>query len=204
MKIHSMTLALTAALLIYSMPQSAAGQSNCRQNHKSMLQTGVVTYRETVIDRSIEEVWAVLPEYYKWSTNHENSKRRHIAGERGKVGEIVEITLRSAKDHPIYAETVRIRSPLSINGLPKAGNMAWKVYDKDVCFSRFSDFGVWEYDGKTVFSHSVYEEISPESDESLVVHADPEVSNPNSRNEAIAALKRTIEEYIDKRERADD
>lgn len=129
-----------------------------------MLRTGVVYYGEIIIDYPFEDVWAVLPEYHKWSETHVASRRTAISGPQGEVGELVEI-VKPGADAPIYAETVRIRPPRPDTGRPRAANVVFKVYDQALSFSKFSDFGAREHAGRTILCRGLYLEISPSSDQ---------------------------------------
>lgn len=171
-------------------------------DYQAMLRMGVVSYGEAVINRPIEAVWAVLPEYHAWSSNHVACPRKTVKGERGKVGEVVEIILQAGAGTPIYAETIRMRPLQTLDGSHQAGNMVWKVHDKDVSFSRFSDFGVREYDGKTLFYWSVYEAFSPDTERTLIIGRDQAEGKPDSIAAAVAAATaKEVEHYLAKRER---
>jgi hypothetical protein len=131
---------------------------------KAMLQTGLVQYGETAIDLSIEAVWAVVPEYYKWSPYHTDATRTVIKGEPGKVGELVRIDGHVGDSKPVYAETVRIRELEMIEGLYRVAGIAWKVYDEDFfSYSLFSDLALREFNGRTLLFRALYWQYSPNS-----------------------------------------
>jgi hypothetical protein len=121
--------------------------------YKAMLEMGVVVlYGETVIDMPIEEVWAVIPEYYKWSPGHAEGTRTTLKGKPGEVGEIIKITGKQT----LYAETLRIYDLHAIEGFFRAASIAFKVYDEPFSFCIFSDMTVREFDGKTSLWHGLY------------------------------------------------
>lgn len=158
-------------------------------DHKAMLRTGVASYCEIVIDRPVESVWEALSRYYEWNQAHEMSDRTTLRGEPGQVGELVQIMLKSSPGGVLYAETVRIRPLQVIAGLYRAGNRVWKVYDEAISFSRFSDMGVKELTGRTIFQWSVYEEFPASDHKPLVVGRD-------RGNEEMVAMKQRLEDYI--------
>jgi len=161
---------------------------------KAMLQTGVACHGEILIERRIEDVWRVIPEYYKWVPEHRLGSRRTIKGEPGRVGEVVEI-LKAGAEQPVYAETIRIRPLEIIEGTYKSANIVWKVYDRDVSFSRFSDFGVREYCGKTIFCRSMFDQWIPSSEQFVRSRRDLAEGRDSLAN-AMPMLRDLIEEYL--------
>lgn len=191
------TLAFVSLLFVACTSVAKAEDANCAAGHLSMLQTGVVSLGEVVIDYPIEKVWAVLPYYYEWSIHHHNSERTAIRGERGKVGETVKVHQAGAPT-AFYVETIRIRPPKTIDGEHRAGNMAWKISDEDVCFVRFNDFSVREYNGKTIFARSVLEALAPGAPKRLIVGRDQLDGKPDSLQSQMGEVKANVESYIRK------
>lgn len=146
--------------------------------HKAMLQTGVVQYGEVLIAHPIEKVWDAMVRYHEWVPAHSMGRRVTIRGESGKVGEVVEVLKAGAADS-VFVETVRIRPPQAVAGSRRTGNIVWKVYDAEVTFSRFSDFGVWEEAGQSVFCRSVYTELPATSEELDRIRRDQAQGKPD-------------------------
>jgi hypothetical protein len=189
------SLVFVSLLWVAGMTVARADDGKCAAGHLSMLQTGVVSLGEVVIDYPIEKVWAVLPYYYEWSVHHHNSERTAIRGERGKVGETVRVHQAGAPS-AFYVETIRIRPPKTIAGQHRAGNMAWKISDQDVCFVRFNDFSVREYNGKTIFARSVYEALAPGAPKRLIVGRDQLDGKPDALHSQMGEVKANVEAYI--------
>ena len=156
-------------------------------------------YGEVVVDRPIEEVWAAVQEYHKWVPEHKLSQRKTIRGEPGRPGEVVEI-LKPGATEPIYSETVRIRPPQIIDGSHQVANIVWAVYDPEVSFSLFSDFGVREYNGKTIFYRSVYCSMPPSSEDLLKTRQAQAEGKSDGLSEAMVVMREQIEEYLQGRQ----
>jgi hypothetical protein len=191
------TKAFGASILFLScIAASMPIEETCQAKHMEMLQTGAVNYGEVLIDRSIDEVWPAIQQYYKWSDVHLKSQRKTIRGDKGEVGELVEI-MKPGSSESVYAETVSIRPIETIDGGHRIANIVWKVYDKDVCFARYSDFGVREYQGKTIFFRSVYSELPLKS--VIGIREEQAGGKLDSLVAGVTEAKAQIEAYIDTR-----
>ena len=109
--------------------------NDCHQQRKSLLESGTVTYSETVIDRLPNDIW---PELFKYHLNPIliDANIEVISGEPKSVGHIVLISPAAKDARPFYAEIIAIR---------QLKNIVWKIYPENGCdYSVFQDFGLRE------------------------------------------------------------
>ena len=131
------------------------------------METGVVYYDELVIDRPVQEVFPALLHFSIWNPEHATAKHTLLKGKPGEVGEVFEVLKAYEGAKPYIAETVRIRPLTKISGPHLVGNVVWKVYPKEGCAGySFVDFGVREFNGKTLIYKSYYAQ-SPWTDAEL-------------------------------------
>lgn len=127
--------------------------NDCHQQRKSLLESGTVTYSETVIDRLPNDIW---PELFKYHLNPIliDANIEVISGEPKSVGHIVLISPAAKDARPFYAEIIAIR---------QLKNIVWKIYPENGCdYSLFQDFGLREVNGKSIFSINIYGQFSRE------------------------------------------
>ena len=149
--IFSLLVILSSTALALDLSEDEAG--SCHQQRKSLLEQGAVSYSQTVINRAPREVWPELFKY-QWNPRFSDARVEHISGKPGQQGHTVLIDFSGNKSKPFYAKIIKVRA---------FKNVVWKIYPEKGCdFSIFQDFGLQEWDGKTLFHINVYSQFSPE------------------------------------------
>lgn len=141
-----------ATLLAIALTALNAWSSDCSESQSYLMESGSVSYSETVINSTPKEIW---PELFNYHLNPSlvNADIKIISGEPQQEGHTVLISLPIGGTKPFYAKIIKKIDYKKV---------VWKIYPAQGCdYATFQEFSLQEVDNKTIFHINHYQQLSP-------------------------------------------